>query len=169
MKIIVAIPYAPWPITKGTDRLVLNLLEGLSVNHEVVLVTMALSRQELEKLREIEKPRIAVRAILAPNKRSAAHRAYYKAKNLAAALCTGVPVQVSYAAPRQLLRLIADTAREEKADLVLASYWSLYRLPERIENAKLVLITHDLDFVVNAGRIAAARGPGNSRPGSVPG
>jgi glycosyltransferase involved in cell wall biosynthesis len=67
-------------------------------------------------------------------------------------------VQVNYAAPRQLLRLISDAAREEKADLILASYWSLYRLPDRIENVELVLITHDLDFVVNAGRIAAARG-----------
>jgi glycosyltransferase involved in cell wall biosynthesis len=160
VKIIVAIPYAPWPITRGTDRLILNLLDGLSANHDVVLVTMALSRPELERLREIEKPRIGVRAMLAPNKRSRAHRAWYKGKNLARAVLAGVPPQVSYAAPAQLLRLIADTAREERADLVLASYWHLYRLPELITGRKLALITHDLDFVVNAGRVGAARGLG---------
>ena len=158
MKIVVALPYAPWPITKGTDRLIMNLLHGLASRHDVVLVTMALSRGELERLHEIERPRIAVRAILAPNRRSVFHRSFYKARNLAAAALTGVPAQVSYAAPEQLLRLIAATAASEKADLVLASYWHLYRLSDRIRGAKLVLVTHDLDFVVNPGRLAALGG-----------
>jgi glycosyltransferase involved in cell wall biosynthesis len=158
MKIIVALPYAPWPITKGTDRLIMNLLNGLAPRHDVVLVTMVLSRGELERLHEIERPRIAVRAILAPHRRSFFHRAFYKARNIAAAALTGVPAQVSYAAPEQLLRLIADPATNEKADIILASYWHLYRLPDRIKGAKLVLVTHDLDFVVNPGRLAALGG-----------
>jgi glycosyltransferase involved in cell wall biosynthesis len=158
MKIIVALPYAPWPITKGTDRLIMNLLHGLASRHDVVLVTMALSRGELERLHEIERPRIAVRAILAPNRKSVFHRALYKARNIALAALTGVSAQVNYAAPEQLLRLIADTAANEKADLVLASYWHLYRLSGRIKHAKLVLVTHDLDFVVNAARLAALGG-----------
>ena len=158
MKIIVATPYAPWPIAKGNDRLIMNLLHGLASRHDVVLVTVALSRGELERLHEIEGPRIAVRAILAPNKRSVFHRAFYKVRNIAAAAFTGVPAQVSYAAPEPFLRLIAATATNEKVDLVLASYWHLYRLPDRIKGAKLVLVTHDLDFVVNAGRLAALGG-----------
>ncbi|MGD1047668.1 MAG: glycosyltransferase family 4 protein [Candidatus Krumholzibacteriaceae bacterium] len=158
MKIIVALPYAPWPITKGTDRLIMSLLHGLATRHDVVLVTMALSRGELERLHEIESPRIAVRAILAPNKRSVFHRALYKARNIAAAALTGVPAQVSYAAPEQLLSLIAATATAERGDLILASYWHLYRLPDRIKGSKLVLVTHDLDFVVNSGRLAALGG-----------
>jgi len=166
MKIVVALPYAPWPVTKGTDRLILNLLEGLAADHEVTLVTMALGAGELARLREIERPRVAVRAIVAPNKRSAAMRAYYKARNLALAALAGVPLQTSYAAPREFLRLIADVAQQTRAELVLASYWSLYRLPELFERrpalagAKLVLVTHDLDFVVNAGRLARARSLG---------
>lgn len=158
MKIVVAIPYAPWPITKGTDRLILNLLDGLAVNHEVVLVTMALGAAELERLREIEKPRVAVRAILAPHRRGAAHKIYHKARNIASAVVEGIPPHVSYAAPGEYLRLVADTARDWGADLVLPSYWHLYRLPELLPDVPLVLITHDLDFLVNAGRIKAARG-----------
>ena len=158
MKIVVAISYAPWPITKGTDRLILNLLDGLAVNHEVVLVTMALGAAELEALREIEKPRVAVRAILAPHRRGIARKIYYKARNIASAVLEGIPPQVSYAAPGQYLRLIADTARDVGADLVLANYWHLYRLPELLSDVPLALITHDLDFLVNEGRLNAARG-----------
>jgi glycosyltransferase involved in cell wall biosynthesis len=158
MKIIVAIPYAPWPVTKGTGRLIMNLLDGLAVNHDVVLVAVALSGGDVERLREIERPRIAVRAMLAPHRRGAFHRVYYKARNVATAVLGGVPAPVSYAAPEEFLRLIARTAEEEKADLILASYWHLYRLSEYVENSKLVLVTHDLDFAVNPGRLRALGG-----------
>ena len=158
MKIIVALPYAPWPIAMGTHRLIMNLLDGLAVNHDVTLVAMALSRGELERLREIEKPRLAVRAILAPNRRSLLHRGCHKVMNGMKAVFTGVPMQVSYAAPEALVRLIADTAKERKADLVLASYWHLYRLPGLVKNSKLVLVTHDLDFLVNPARLRTMSG-----------
>jgi polysaccharide biosynthesis protein PslH len=158
MRIVVALPYAPWPVTKGTDRLILNLLDGLAANHDVTLVAMALSAGDLTRLREIERPRVAVRAILAPNKRDFLHRVFYKGTNTLKAAFLGVPAQVSYAAPPELLRLIADTARERSADLVLASYWHLYRLPELVKGSKLALVTHDLDFLVNPARLAATRG-----------
>jgi len=158
MRIVVALPYAPWPVTKGTDRLILNLLDGLAARHDVTLVAMALSKGDLERLHEIEKPRVAVRAILAPHRRGFAHRAYCKAANLMKAAFAGVPAEVGYAAPAELLELIADTARERNADLVLASYWHLYRLPGLVKGSRLALVTHDLDFLVNPARLAAMRG-----------
>ena len=42
MRIVVAIPFSPWPVRKGTDRLNMNLIEGLSVDHEVILVHQVL-------------------------------------------------------------------------------------------------------------------------------
>jgi glycosyltransferase involved in cell wall biosynthesis len=153
-----ALPYAPWAVTKGRDRLIVTLLEGLSVRHEVVLVTMALDREQLARLSEIETPRVAVRAMLAPNRRSPLHRAAYKARNAGAMLLARIPMQVSYAAPPGLLRLVAETARAERAELVLASYWHLYRVPEFLPGARLALVTMDLDFLVHPERIAKARG-----------
>jgi glycosyltransferase involved in cell wall biosynthesis len=158
MRIVVALPYAPWPVTKGTDRLILNLLDGLAARHDVTLVAMALSAGDLERLHEIERPRVAVRAILAPHRRGVLHRVYSKGANTLKAAFGGVPTQVSYAAPAELLRLIADTARERNADLVLASYWHLYRLPGLVTGSKLALVTHDLDFLVNPSRLAAMSG-----------
>jgi glycosyltransferase involved in cell wall biosynthesis len=154
MRIVVAIPFTPWPVRKGTDRLIVNLLEGLSSSHEVALVTMALGREELSRLREIEGPRIRVEAMLAPHRRGAGRRIWHKARNLAFALFRGIPAQVSYAAPSAYLELVAGTARSFGADIVLANYWHLYRLPEYIDPRKLALITHDLDFLVNPNRLS---------------
>ena len=161
MKIVVALPYAPWPVARGIDRLVMNLIEGLSARHEVVLVTMALGRNDLERLAEIETPRVSVRAVVAPHRRSAFHRAAHKARNAAAMLFARTPMQVSYAAPPELLRLIAGVARGERADLVLAAYWHLYRLPEYLPDARLALVTMDLDFLVHPGRIERAHSGAN--------
>jgi glycosyltransferase involved in cell wall biosynthesis len=158
MRIIVALPYAPWPITMGTDRLIMNLLDGLAVRHDVMLVAMTLSREGLDRLHEIEKPRVTVRAILAPHRRGAFHRVYRKARNAAGAVLAGVPALVSYAAPDELLRLVARAADEWKPDVILASYWHLYRLPELVRGSRLVLVTHDLDFAVNPGRLQARHG-----------
>jgi glycosyltransferase involved in cell wall biosynthesis len=163
MNIIVAIPYAPWPVTKGTDRLILNLLDGLAVNHDVVLVTTSLSKEDLRRLREIEKPHVTVRAILAPHRKSAIHRVYYKVRNTCTDLIAGVPALVSYAASKSFLRFVAKTAEEEKSDIILANYWHLYRLPEYVQHSKNVLITHDLDFAVNPARLRPMSGIARAR------
>jgi glycosyltransferase involved in cell wall biosynthesis len=153
MRIVVAIPFSPWPVQRGIDRLIMNLLAGLSAHHDVALATMALGREDLARLREIEGPRIRIEAMLAPHRRGFGQRAWRKARNLALGLITGVPAQVNYAAPRSYLELIADTARTFEADIVLASYWHLYRLPDYVDTGKLVLVTYDLDFLVNPGRV----------------
>ena len=158
MRIVVAIPFSPWPVRSGTDRLIMNLLEGLSSSHEVTLVTMALGREELSRLQEVEGPHIRVEAMLAPHRRGLAAKLWHKCRNLAAALLTGVPPEVNYASPDAYLELIARTARSERADLILANYWHLYRLPDHVETRTLVLITHDLDFAVNRHRLRLAPG-----------
>lgn len=157
MRIIVANSYAPWPVTKGLDRLIVNLLRGLSERHEVMLVTMALDREQISRLKEIESRRLTVRSILAPNKRSVMHKIFFKAKNIASSLLPGIPAEVSYAAPREYLRLVSETASNFGADLVLACYWHLYSLPEYLKDSKLALITMDLDFIVNESRIRYAK------------
>ena len=160
MRIIVALPYAPWPVTSGTGRLVMNLLDGLVANHDVMLIGMTLSREDLGRLAEIERPRLSTRAILAPHRRSVFRRVWCKARNVAMSLLAGVPAQVGYAAPTELLDLIARAVDEWRPDLVLASYWHLYRLPELVRGKRLALITHDLDFAVNPERLRTRRGLG---------
>ena len=50
MKIVLTVPFVPWPVTRGTDRLIVNLVEGLSKRHEVTLVTQSLTAEGLDRL-----------------------------------------------------------------------------------------------------------------------
>jgi glycosyltransferase involved in cell wall biosynthesis len=153
MKIIVTVPYTPWPVTRGTGRLIVNLIEGLSKRHEVVLVTMTLSKGELEKLRELERPGVTVRAMIAPHRKGASGKLMRKVRNVIFDFMKGIPQDVSYSAPPEFLKLIADTAEGESADLVLASYWHMYRLTDYVSGTALALVTHDMDHIVNRERL----------------
>jgi hypothetical protein len=53
VKILLALSYSPWPIRRGIDRLVTNLIEGLFGRHEVILVTMTLTEEEEAALRAL--------------------------------------------------------------------------------------------------------------------
>ncbi|MBN1164764.1 MAG: glycosyltransferase [Candidatus Krumholzibacteriota bacterium] len=154
MKILLALSYRPYPVQRGFDRLILNLIRGLSSRHQVTLVTMILHPREGTRLREIEKTGISVKYILAPHKKSAAHRLYYKLRNIARALFKGIPQQTSYAGPPEYLELVEKTCREGGADLVLISYWHLYELYSRLSGFRRVLLTLDLDYKVRDARVA---------------
>lgn len=158
MKILLALSYAPYPVRRGIDRLVVNLIRALSARHDVSLVTMAFDREGLDALEGLECERVKVRAMLAPNKRSAAHRALYKAVNHVRALVTGVPVKVLYATPRPYIDLIAKTVEEEDADLVLASYWHHYDLPAHLPGRRCVLVTYDIDYLIHGERLRYTAG-----------
>ncbi len=162
MKIVVTVPYTPWPVTRGTDRLIINLIEGLSKRHEVTLVTMTLSKNGLERLAEIEKKGIKVSAMVAPHRQGASGKLIRKVRNIISAYFRGIPQDVSYSAPPEFLRLIADTAEEESADIVLASYWHMYRLSDYVSDSKLALVTHDMEYIVNRDRLKLAS-TGDSR------
>jgi len=152
VKVLVAIPYTPWPVRKGTDRLILNLISGLAGNHRTILATMTEEPWELDRLHELESTGAKIEAILAPHRRGITGKVWHKARNLALSVFKGIPTKVSYSAPQVYLEFLGMLARRENVDIVLASYWYLYRLPEYIDASKLVLITHDLDFIVNSRR-----------------
>ena len=136
----------------------MSLIEGLRVKHEVILVTMTFSKKESELLKGIEKQGFFVRSIVAPNKSGFLKKIFYKVRNTLRAIFRGIPGEISYATPRVFLKLISDTARREKVDMVLSSYWHMYMLPDILREFKNVLITHDLDFLIHPVRIPGGRG-----------
>ena len=109
MKILLALSWAPWPVRRGTDRLMMNLAGGLAKDHEVFLVTMALDRAGLREVEEAATTGVRVRAILAPNRRSALHRAAYRVRNAALRRLARVPRQTLYAAPPAFLDAVRRT------------------------------------------------------------
>ena len=161
MKILVVLPYSPFPVRRGTGRLMISLIEGLSSAHEVVFATMTFSLRESRALEAALGARIKTRSMVAPNKSGMGGKIYHRLKNAILAVFALVPMEVSYAAPGKFLDFIKSVAVEEDVDLILASYWHLYRLPERLPSFRNVLLTHDIDFLIGPAKAALA--------GSLPG
>lgn len=159
MNILIALSYAPFPLRRGTDRLVESLIDGLAARHNVFLATMYLDRETAERMGRVERGNVSVRSILAPNKRSGAHRLYYKAKNLLRSAVTGVPATVLYAVPPAYLDLIERTVHDERIDLVFAFYWHFFDLPERLPGVLVALATQDLDYHIHPERLKRIRSP----------
>jgi glycosyltransferase involved in cell wall biosynthesis len=158
MKIVLTVPFTPWPVTRGTDRLMVNLIEGLSKRHEVTLVTQSLSSEGLERLKDLEKPGVRVRGILAPHRRPPAGKLLRKIRNVFIDRTGGVPEEISYAAPPEFLREIAAAAEDVDADLVIATYWHMYDLPRYVKGRRLVLATMDVDHVVSREKLKFSTG-----------
>ncbi len=158
MRILIALSYSPYPVLSGTDRLVMNLIRGLSAKHEVRLVTMTLEKECIKTLSEIENKKVSVSSILAPHRRGFAYKLFYKLRNILYAFLFMMPMQILYAAPGKYLRLVTRVSRQWKADLVLVNYWHLYKLHKMIKDSETILLTHDLDYLVNPGRISSISG-----------
>lgn len=159
MNILIALSYAPYPVRRGIDRLVDNLIAGLAAHHRVVLTTMYLDRETESALRRVKRRNLSIRSMLAPNKRSGAYRLYYKAKNMCRSVAMRKPPGVLYAAPPPYLDLIERTVRDERIDLVLAFYWHFFDLPDRLPGVPVALATMDLDYLVHPVRLQRIRSP----------
>lgn len=156
MKILVVLPFSPFPVKRGTGRLMMSLIDGLSSRHEVVFVTMTFSVEESRTLEAAFNDRIKVRPMVAPNKSGMAEKIYHRVKNSILAVFALIPMEVSYSAPGRFLDHIRKVAAEEDVDMVLASYWHLYRLPARLPSVRNILLTHDIDFLIGPEKAALA-------------
>jgi len=152
------VPFSPYPVTRGFDRLIVELIEGFLVNNEVVLVTMAFSEEEIKILKGFGTDRLQIKTIVAPNKRSLSKKLFLRLKNIIRLVIKGIPLEVSYAAPDEYIDLILRTAEDEKPDRTFISYWHLYDLPRLLSGFKIILITLDLDYLVAPLRLSRMNG-----------
>jgi glycosyltransferase involved in cell wall biosynthesis len=138
----------------GTDIVSLNLLRLLSRDHDVTFLGLAHSAADREQAEELGGICREVVAVPAPNKRSIAHRAAYKALNLLKLLFLLRSPQVSYNAPGALRRELERLLERETFDLVLIEYWYDAALRSSIRGrAPSTLLIHDAAFVNDARRL----------------
>lgn len=152
MRILWMKPVLPFPPTQGTRRVTLQLLQTLAPRHEIRLFTRLLDPGEREDARRLEAavPGLAVRAEVAPNRRSMAHRVYYRAATRIGAV-GGVPPVEGYTAPRSLVEAFAEEATRFDPELVVAEYWYASPYLDAVGDRPRVLFAHDVEYRVREG------------------
>jgi glycosyltransferase involved in cell wall biosynthesis len=161
LRILIVKPVLPWPPNQGTKRVTVSLIRALAGEHEVTLVAPLLSRAEAGRARELEEA-LGCRVVsrLAPNRRSAFHRAWYKAAYGLQSLVGHHSPRSLYSSPGDLMEVAASLTRTP-ADLAIFEYWYTYRWMNRVGAKRKVLLAHDAEFSVN--RLAGALAGGSPR------
>lgn len=147
MKLLVVKPHLPVPPDQGTRRVTLGLLRDLAGVFDVSYLCLLERPDEARLVPQVEALGVRVRAPLAPNRRSSAHRALYRIRNDAAALLTGYPRDYYYATPGVLRRELERWTTEERFDLVLLEYWKLAPLARSVRSGRVAVLAHDAEFV----------------------
>jgi len=161
MRILWMKPILPYPPHQGTRRVTLQLLTHLSGDHEIRLFCRGLGPADAGHARELEAhvPGLGVRLEPAPNRRSAAHRAWYRAASRIAA-ARGVPPIEFYTALPALLDAFRAEHAAFRPDLTVVEYWYAFPYLEAVAPAPAVLFAHDVEVRVRDGAGDLARDPG---------
>jgi glycosyltransferase involved in cell wall biosynthesis len=160
MRVLWMKPILPFPPNQGTRRVTLQLLRHLAPHHEVRLFARRLSRSEdaqVDALR-LAVPDLEVVAPLAPNRRSLAHRAWYRVclQRPGAAL----PPIEAYTALPELRRRFAEECRRFEPELVVVEYWYAASYLEVARGVPRVLFAHDIESRARARATSFHQEPG---------
>lgn len=147
-KILIIKPVLPYPPDQGTKVVTFGLLQALRENYDVTILAKVLDREEHIHVRELEQWCARVVAVLAPNRKSIAHRIFYKIAYKIKSIFTRRSLKSIYDCPGTFVKTAARLAREP-FDLVIIEYWQLHRLASLFPCERVVLFTHDIDMLVN--------------------
>jgi glycosyltransferase involved in cell wall biosynthesis len=157
-RILLVKPVLPYPPDQGTKVVSFALLESISSSCDVTVLCRLLDRSEAAHARELERWCARVVTVWPGNRRSLAARAAYRAAYGARSWLTGRSLKSLYDCPGALVREARRLARE-RFDLVILEYWQLHPLQGVFDANRTVLLTHDIDLLVNRHRAALEANP----------
>lgn len=147
-RILLIKPVLPYPPNQGTRVASFGLIKALQSAHDVTVLARILHPDEMRDVRELEKWCDRVVPVMAPNRKSLAHRIVYKAFYWAKSTVLRRSLKSLYSCPGVFRRAAAELAREN-FDFVIIEYWQLYPLFNLFPRDRRVLFTHDIDLLVN--------------------
>jgi glycosyltransferase involved in cell wall biosynthesis len=156
-KIVVAKNSLPYPPTFGTDVVTYQLLKAIAAAHEVTLVAAVVDdgwRQHVDALRAMG---IELVPVMMPNKKSAAHRVFFRVMYGLLSAITLSPREAWYFNFPTFRAAVQKAAAT--ADLVQLEYWYLYPTGRALSGVKKVLMKLDAEFVTNRRDADEARSP----------
>jgi glycosyltransferase involved in cell wall biosynthesis len=155
-RILLVKPVLPYPPDQGTKLVSFALIESLSSTCDVTVLCRLLDPGEQARAHELERWCARVVTVWPRNRRSAAARIGFRAAYAARSLVTGRSMKSLYDCPGSLVRAARSLA-SENFDLVILEYWQLHPLQRLFDPDRTVLLTHDMDRVVNRHRAALER------------
>jgi glycosyltransferase involved in cell wall biosynthesis len=150
-RILLVKPVLPWPPDQGTRVVSAAIIEALSSASDVTVLARILDSSEMTAVAELEKRCARVVTVFPANRKSAAARVAFRAAYWLRSWFTGRSMKSLYDCPGAFVRAARELSRE-KFDLVIVEYWQLYPLLDVFDRDRTVLVTHDIDIIVNAQR-----------------
>jgi glycosyltransferase involved in cell wall biosynthesis len=144
-------PVLPWPPDQGTRVVSAAILDALTPDCDVTVLARMLDVSERAAVAELEARGVRVVTVFPKNRRSLVARAGFRAAYTLRSFFTGRPLKSLYDCPGAFVHAARALAREN-FDLVIVEYWQLHPLLAVFDPAKTVLLTHDIDLIVNAQR-----------------
>jgi glycosyltransferase involved in cell wall biosynthesis len=127
------------------------ILDALTPDCDVTVLARMLDRSEGTAVAELEARGVRVIAVFPANRRSFIARAAFRAGYTLRSFFTGRSMKSLYDCPGAFVRAARALSRE-RFDLVIVEYWQLEPLLHVFDTQKTVLLTHDIDLIVNAQR-----------------
>ena len=150
-RVLLIKPILPYPPDQGTRVVSTAILDALAGSHDVTVLARVLDASEIERARELEARGVRVVTVFPRNRRSLMARLAYRAAYSTRSLLTGRSMKALYDCPGAFVRAARELSRE-RFDLVIIEYWQLYPLLTLFPPGSTVLLTHDIDLLVNAQR-----------------
>lgn len=138
----------PYPPDQGTKVVTFDLIRALRDAFDVTVLARALDDADHRAARDLEEWCERVVAVTPANKRSIVHRAAFKVWYGLVSLATRRSLKSLYDCPGTLVGAARKLSREN-FDVVLVEYWQLYPLLDLFPPERVVLLTHDVDLLVN--------------------
>jgi len=150
VRLLVVGPRFPWPLDKGDQLTVFNMVKHFSRQHQVALVTFAEPNLPPDVMRRVADH--AERVKVVPHRRAAAYAGALRA------LFTGGVLQVGYHSSRRMARAVAKMVADFRPDVVYAHTIRMAPYLAALPNPKVLGM--QISMALNYGRLAGfARSP----------
>ena len=147
-RILLIKPVLPYPPNQGTKIVTFEMVRALQEEFDVTVLARVQSRDEAPLVGELERFCHRVVTVMAPSRKSPAHRLAYKAFYSLKSSLLRRSLKSQYDCPGALIKAARRLAAED-FDLVFVDYWQLGKLLPLFPPERCVLITHDIDLLVN--------------------
>jgi glycosyltransferase involved in cell wall biosynthesis len=138
----------PYPPDQGTRVVSFDLIRTLQREFDVTVLARLIDRSEASQAAELERYCSRVVTVMAPNRRSWAHRIAYKAWYALVSVLRRRSMKRLYECPGAFVKAARRLAVED-FDCVVLEYWQLSSLIPVFGRRRTVLLTHDVEMLVN--------------------